>query len=373
VQFHRGAFLFRVCVCSLRSAHGLCLGGPVGGWACGTGRAPHEPRLATTITPGGSVPDRPPPLPPPQHATLPSLPYQPVTGRVPLPEGWAAVAVTVWGPARPTVCPQILELLVSVSDLDVSKAQRSVFGDQSRWQEAARRVTSSFGRGVVQLEELQGRWFVAVTIHGPIEKPLDGPPRNTTPRARTWPCSGMAVCLQTHVLWMLRLRDCAWWAVGSMRHNVGPIGKGSAPEVCVGGGRSHPRGPAPFLSHCCCRRQERARQPPDDPCGSNDGAWSAASASPYPAWAPWWGGTQGGHLPQGGVTEFGCVCSEVWCGVCERGGACVQRLHLASLSPRAVPLSCSGVQQAPWWPQAARARHHWGTWPRVPEKESLRS
>ena len=54
-----------------------------------------------------------------------------------------------------TMTTQVLELLVSVSDLDVSKSQRSAYGDQSKWQEAARRVTSSFGRGVVHLSELQ--------------------------------------------------------------------------------------------------------------------------------------------------------------------------------------------------------------------------
>jgi hypothetical protein len=73
---------------------------------------------------------------------------------------------------------------VSVADLDVSKAQRSAFGDQSKWQEAARRVTSSFGRGVVHLSELQGKWFVACTIHGPIEKPLAGPERSSAPKRR---------------------------------------------------------------------------------------------------------------------------------------------------------------------------------------------
>jgi hypothetical protein len=79
---------------------------------------------------------------------------------------------------------QVLELLVSVTDLDVSRTPRSAFGDQSKWQEAARRVTSSFGRGVVHLSELQGKWFVACTIHGPIEKPLDAPERTSSTKHR---------------------------------------------------------------------------------------------------------------------------------------------------------------------------------------------
>ncbi len=97
---------------------------------------------------------------------------------------------------------------MSVSDLNICKAQRSVFGDQSKWQEAARRVTSSFGRGVVQLAELQGKWFVACTIHGPIEKPLDGPPRAFAVLATGRTAAGGGVCnfYIRVIVWLPRLK-----------------------------------------------------------------------------------------------------------------------------------------------------------------------
>ncbi len=74
---------------------------------------------------------------------------------------------------------QVIEVLVSVGDLDVRQMKRSMFPDQSRLQRAARRVTASFGRGFFDLAELRGRWFASVAVSGLVDGPLPAPTRDS--------------------------------------------------------------------------------------------------------------------------------------------------------------------------------------------------
>ena len=77
----------------------------------------------------------------------------------------------IWTRRTPRSRNQVVELLIRVSSLDVSRVKRAAFGDQSTLQRAARRVSSSFGRGHVQLSELRGRWFASCTVHGLLASP----------------------------------------------------------------------------------------------------------------------------------------------------------------------------------------------------------
>lgn len=79
---------------------------------------------------------------------------------------------------------QVVEVCVTVADLDISRVKRSAFLDQSKLQRAARRVTASFGPGYVDASELRGSWFVTLTVHGFVDGPLPPPSRNA-PTKRT--------------------------------------------------------------------------------------------------------------------------------------------------------------------------------------------